>query len=221
MVFLPLMFVLGLAFHLFESGATLSTVASVSGLHGDGDSEPVNIFWRGGWGTATKASQHVLEQVHCAIIGYMLKDFAVYPGGLETGYVLHHIFSVVGCTLCLWFPSAMGIITFQAVQCEFASALFSAQTLYPTGMGRALYFVSMTASNVGAAWLSWLVVAVFADMAPLPHRGLYGTLTVLLLIIRSVGLLLEGMSAFSGGSSGGEKKKEVKEKKSKGKEKGD
>ena len=195
LVFLPVMFALAVAAHLYESGVSLDEFASF-GLE-------ASPFWQAGWGSATMASQHLLEQVHCAVIGYMLKDFAVYPGGLETGYILHHIFAVLGCTLCLWFPSAVGVITFQAAQCEFASALFSAQTLYPTRLGKVLYFTSMPGSNVLAAWLSWLVVVTWASHAAFPQRALYGALTVFLLIIRSVGVVLEGMSACGNGDSGG------------------
>ena len=213
LVFLPLMLSLAITAHLYESGVSLDKFASVGLLHAG------SPFWQGGWGTATMASHHLLEQVHCAVIGYMLKDFAVYPGGLETGYILHHIFTVVGCTLCLWFPSAVGVITFQAVQCEFASALFSAQSLYPTLLGKVLYFITMPGSNVLAAWLSWIVVVSWANLATFPERALYGALTVFLLIIRSVGVVLEGMSACGSGSDGedgkNKKKKSLESKKNK------
>ena len=187
LIFLPCMFALSVIAHIYETGGSSESFLATS-LVSD-----VSTFWHGSWGSATLASHHLLEQIHCAVIGYMLKDFVVYPGGLETGYILHHIFAVVGCTLCLWFPSVAGIITFQAMQCEFASALFSVHTLYPTRFGQLTYFLTMPASNIGAAWLAWYVCYEWIELASLPYRILYGVLTVLLLLIRSIGVVLEAM----------------------------
>ena len=85
-------------------------------------------------------------------------------------------------------------------------------SIFPTKLGKFVYFIAMPGSNMLAAWLSWTVVQTWADSAPLPHRAIYGVLTVLLLAIRTVGVVLEAMKACAHEAKevGTEKKKKKK-----------
>jgi hypothetical protein len=78
--------------------------------------------------------QIYLEQVHAVLLGYFLKDFWLfYSEGLESGYALHHILSVAGCSMCLCMPGSAGLTSLQAVQVEFVGVdvLLSIATFTP------------------------------------------------------------------------------------------
>lgn len=56
-----------------------------------------------GW---TSGNAHlVVEQMVCAVAGYLLKDFVVYDDGLDSAYIAHHVcLNVVTLSVVLTFP---------------------------------------------------------------------------------------------------------------------
>ena len=129
----------------------------------------------------------IMQQAHCAVIGYLLKDFFLYPDGLETAYLVHHIAAILGCALSLLYPSGAGVVTLNAVQCEFASALFSFSTVRPHFLTEAVYVVAMLASNVLATSLA---VWVWTEVERIPYRWrlMYAGLSVVLIFLRCSGI---------------------------------
>lgn len=137
---------------------------------------------------AAGSSSMYLEQIHCAVIGYLLKDYAV-DAGLETAYIVHHLASVIGCTMCLHFPQGAALVTLNAYQSEFTSALFSFSTVNPSLATKLMYFLTMGPSNFGAAVLAYIVHGY--RMPLLPFRATYSGLAVLLVTLRTAGLCIE------------------------------
>lgn len=72
----------------------------------------VDGFLREGW----ERMPWPLEHVHYAIFGYMLKDFVLYPAGIELGYLVHHLITIAGCTLCLHLPAGAALTTLNGAQ---------------------------------------------------------------------------------------------------------
>jgi hypothetical protein len=132
--------------------------------------------------------QIYLEQVHAVLLGYFLKDFWLfYSEGLESGYALHHILSVAGCSMCLCMPGSAGLTSLQAVQVEFASALMSCSRLRPSLPTRVLYACTMSASN---AFVGFLTVVVCRLPIPWGYRATYTILAVLIVILRCAGVVV-------------------------------
>jgi hypothetical protein len=159
------------------------------------------LFMQGTWGTAESLSRILLEQVHCAVIGYMLKDFCGLYGkdGLEMGFVLHHIGGIAGCSMCLHFPSLVGLVAFNAVQCEFASAWYNLSVLYESTILNAIYVVLMGASNIATVPIGgWVFHGPIEDM----YRYGYVVLTVLIVFLRCGGWVVQ-LKSLCGGRGGG------------------
>ena len=157
------------------------------------------LMFDGTWGTAEALSQVLLEQINCAVIGYLLRDFCgLYPGGLEWGYLLHHIFAIAGCSMCLHFPSLIGIIALNTVQCEFASCVYSLKMLYPGAMINLTYFVVMFCSNVMAVAIAMIV---WGSDINYELKYLYAFLTVLIVTLRCGGWFIALRNSCCGGDT--------------------
>ena len=98
-----------------------------------------------------------MEQAFAAIQGYMLKDGSDVYAPFELGYVLHHIVTIFGCAVCFCLPMGAGLATFNGLQCEIASALFSYRLVYPTIFSRVVYYLSMTTSNILGLYLAFVL----------------------------------------------------------------
>jgi hypothetical protein len=149
-------------------------------------------FYSGGWGTAVSTSLLLHEQIHCAVIGYLLKDFTrmALPDGLGSALVIHHVAAVAGCGMCLCIPAMVGVATLQAVQCELASALYSFSYVYPCWASKFFYLAAMALSNIIGIGLSFLVCT--ADALPLiPWRLVFAALSIVIIGIRVGGMVLE------------------------------
>jgi hypothetical protein len=140
------------------------------------------------WGSAP-ASHMVLEQIHCAIIGYLLKD-AVYSKGLSVPFILHHVASVGGCMMCLVFPTGATYVSLNAAQCEFASAFYNATIMMPgSHVWRLAYWLVMLGSNSFAMYLSYVQFAVLHNIH-IAWRITYISLASLIVLLRCGGWVL-------------------------------
>jgi hypothetical protein len=116
----------------------------------------------------------------------MLKDYIVFwEEGLEIGYIVHHVATIIGCCLHLNFPSGAGLIALQTTQTEFGSAAFNYGVIFPSKFTKAAYLIIMVASNSFASYLSYLVCTEL-DI-PNSWRGIYAFLTVLIIVLRCGG----------------------------------
>jgi hypothetical protein len=114
-------------------------------------------FLNAAWGDTY--SSLLLEQTNACVTGYLLKDYIIfYEDGLELGYIVHHIASIIGIGMHLNFPAGAGLISLQACQCEFGSAAFSYGTMFPSKISKTAYLVLMLASNSFAIYLTSLVL---------------------------------------------------------------
>jgi hypothetical protein len=146
----------------------------------------VDAFLRG---PAPEAARRFLQHAHCCIIGYLLKDYtSLYPNGLESGYVLHHLVSIAGCALCLLMPMGLGLTTFNGIQCEFASALYSLRLALPSKFTKTLYYVGMCMSNILGAVLAY---ELFSYPLAASWRVTYAVLAAVLIALRTGGLVLD------------------------------
>jgi hypothetical protein len=119
----------------------------------------------------------------------MLKDYtSLYPEGLQPGYVIHHLATISGCALCLLMPMGLGLTTFNAVQCELGSALYSLRLALPSNFTRTVYYVSMTTSNILGVYLAW---TLFSYPIPAFWRVIYAVLAVLIVALRTAALILD------------------------------
>ena len=142
---------------------------------------------------ATAGTNWAASGVHCAILGYMLKDYVVYDSGLESVFVLHHLATILGCSLCLVVPAGFGLVTLNAVVAEFGSVFYNIKTLYPLRtFNHAVYLFTMGASNVLAVYIGqwFLRLPEMAGGDKAWVRYSYGALLVLLIIIRCGGWIL-------------------------------
>ena len=174
---LPFLFIAATLAHCWESNESFSEGQWMT-----------TFLVNGTYGTAESLSRILIEQINCAVIAYLLKDFCgVHPKGLDAAFLGHHIFAIAGCTLCLYFPTLIGIIAFNTVQCEFASALFCLSILFPSSMTHALYFVIMAISNILTIPIFFIVWKSSVNNF---LKQTYGVLSVLLVLLRCGGWLL-------------------------------
>ncbi|EOD36810.1 hypothetical protein EMIHUDRAFT_201047 [Emiliania huxleyi CCMP1516] len=157
----------------------------------------VDGFLREGW----ERMPWPLEHVHYAIFGYMLKDFVLYPAGIELGYLVHHLITIAGCTLCLHLPAGAALTTLNGAQAEVSSSLFSVRHVWPSPPTRLLYYLSMSASNA----LGALLALRLADIDTLPRSLTTAYAGALLLDLADwVGGKAGGKGRGKGGAEGGE-----------------
>jgi len=188
-LFLPILLILAVFAYCNESGTTID-----SGLW------VVNFMIDGTYGTAENLSSILIEQVNCCVIGYLLCDFCgTLPNGMDWAFLLHHLCAIAGCSMCLRFPSLIGLIALNTVQCEFASCIYSYGMLYPgSSIIRSIYYVVMACSNVSAGIIGYIVYA--SDVGNF-WKYMYVGLCVLLVALRCGGWILLIKSNCCGGSS--------------------
>eukprot|EP00906_Rhabdomonas_costata_P009441 RCo013356 len=139
----------------------------------------LNLTWQG------PPHPLMLEQlVHCSIIGAMMKDFWVYGDLNQWFFVVHHLLTVVGDSLCLCVPSGVGIVTLNALNAEVLSVAYNIKVLYPSTASRLAHLVLMGLSNTGGVALS-----VLFALRPIPlwWRVVYCSLAGMILAFRCAG----------------------------------
>ena len=158
----------------------------LAGGHAMSNSLAASTFLRAPWAKGSFTT--MLEHSHCAVIGFLLKDYSsLYPIGLESGYVVHHLASVLGCSMCLMMPMGAGLTALNAIQAEVASAIYSASLLWPNALTVLAYRLLMTASNLFVCYLSY---EVWLYPIALGWRLPYAIMAVLLVALRQVALVL-------------------------------
>lgn len=137
------------------------------------------------------------EQMHCAVIGYLMKDYTVYESGIDLGYIAHHLFACLGCSLCMHIPSCAGLLALNAVQCEAASSSFGLATILPNLITKSLYAVAMTLSNLTGAYVSVeLTLTLLRNLFTLCCTSLW-----VIFFVRPIPLLCSGTWQCSCGTS--------------------
>jgi len=83
---------------------------------------------------------------HYTINGYMLKDFIVYD--MNSCHLIHHLVTILGCSICLLIPAGGGYATANAITIEVGSALWNYQAVYPSWFAYTLYLMLFQLSNI-------------------------------------------------------------------------
>lgn len=151
-------------------------------------------FW-GTWSQLAISGGGAFERhVHYSCIGNMLKDVPKIPelwgGGVVVfgGFVLHHLVSMVGCSLFLLAPSGSGIGSSITLSAEISSGFYCVYKLYPNAKTAALYAVTQPMSMVVGA----LQTAAFVtEPTNSTWFVLLQILCALLIIIRGIGMWME------------------------------
>lgn len=139
------------------------------------------------FGPPHQAHSRGTTAAYVAILGYLLKDFHLYP--LDVAFVAHHVFSVVGCVVCMFFPLLAGAVGIFGAQAEFASGTYNMVTSAPgSNVARVVYALIMGASQVLSAYISYLVWV--SEMALWPWRGVFIILSILVQLLRTAGYVL-------------------------------
>ena len=140
-------------------------------------------WWQSDWGGYSYMAE---RHVHLSIIGYELKDF--FLGSVSAGFAVHHAFTFAGCSLCLFSPGGVGMITVNALNAELGSFFANLFVVRRTASVLALFALLMTGSNLVAGWIT---VEYWSDSGTnLGFRLAYVCLAVALILVRSVGILL-------------------------------
>ena len=129
----------------------------------------------------------VMQQVHCCIIGYLLKDYVLYDG-LETAFLVHHFASIGVCALSLHFPLAACLLSLQGAHAEFGSAFFSFQKAHPSYYSRIAYLLFMPVDNAFGAWIAYIVY--LENIPAWPWKAIYVPLCAVIIVLRQGGWFL-------------------------------
>lgn len=112
------------------------------------DHPPLSDLGLHEYGPPEQPHSRATTTAYVLIMGYLLRDFHAYPEGLELAYVAHHVFTVFGCLVCMYFPLLAGMVGIFGVQAEVASGTYNVQTMWPNKWTRLLYVAAMGASQV-------------------------------------------------------------------------
>ena len=145
----------------------------------------VNTFLKLSGGEVPTQSVYAMEQIFCCINGYLLKDYYLFPEGLELGFLVHHIASIVGDCMCLSFPTGAAYIALNGAMAEFGSVFYNLKELVPSRASAAIYYIMMAFSNLSCTYISYQIC--FNLNTPEPWEGIYCFLAILILFIRWAG----------------------------------
>jgi len=119
-------------------------------------------------------------------MGYELKDFMRSPFP-NVGLITHHIFTVLGCVLCLLSPGGVGMMSINCINAQLGSGFYNAFVFYPTLWNFWLFVAMMSLSNAIAIWL---FVAYLTLQIPLVWHVCYGLVVFALVAMRQGNVLL-------------------------------
>lgn len=77
---------------------------------------------------------------------------------------------------------------------EFASSFYSFMCIFPNRLAKAWYFVHMPISNLGAAYITYLV---FRAPIALWYRLIYLILAILIITVRCSGVVIEAQKTLA------------------------
>jgi len=142
------------------------------------------------WGAAMPGEDWALRRVEqhlfFATMGYELKDFMRSPFP-HPGLIVHHIFTVLGCVLCLLTPGGVGMMVINCVNAQLGSGFFNAFVFYPTMWNFWLFVAMMSLSNAIAIWL---FVAFLSVQVPLVWHVCYGLVVFALVVMRQGNVMI-------------------------------
>ena len=146
-----------------------------------------------------------IAQGNAALCAGMLKDFVVYPQGLELHFAAHHFATVLGNIVCLALPTGVGLAAVNSVVAELGSQCYNVDVLVAGSSGgggksggsfspgakrvaKAAHVLGMTISNGVIVWLALRLWAL--NNTPIWLRGTYAVLCTFIVLMRVVGTLL-------------------------------
>jgi len=153
--------------------------------------------WRAWLDGAWEETDELERHIFYTIIACMLKDgllFKLELNQYSQGIAMHHIMTVVGCSLCLVMPVGRGWVTLNAWVAEIGSAAYVVYKLYPHLSSKLLYVLLMTGSNVLCCWNTYCIAQL-----ELPHEltVIYVALVVGIVGLRAAAQVLEVVNWFS------------------------
>jgi len=161
-------------------------VCFVIGLYFLGVHNKDSTWWRGGMPGDDWVLRRVEQHLFFATMGYELKDFMRTPFP-DPGLITHHIFTVLGCVLCLLTPGGVGMVSLNCINAQLGSGFYNAFVFYPTPRCFWLFVVMMTLSNSIALWL---FVEFLSLPLPVVWMCCYGIVVVGLVVMRQGNLIL-------------------------------
>jgi hypothetical protein len=144
------------------------------------------IWWAEGMAGDDWYLRRVEQQLFFATMGYELKDFMRSPFP-DVGLITHHIFTLLGCTLCLLTPGGVGTVCINCINAQVGSGFYNAFLFYPTQWNFWLFVAMMSLSNSIAIWLfvEYLVLQI-----PLVWHVCYGLVVFALILMRQGNVIL-------------------------------
>jgi len=126
-------------------------------------------------------------------MGYELKDFMRTPFP-NLGLITHHIFTVLGCVLCLLSPGGVGLMCINCIDAQVGSGFYNAFVFYPVRWNFWLFVAMMSLSNAIAVWL---FVVYLTLQIPLVWHVYYGLVVFALVLMRQGNVLLMCLARLS------------------------
>ena len=123
----------------------------------------------------------------------------MFPDGLESAYLLHHMASIIGNSVCLSFPTGAAYVALNGSMAEFGSVFLNVKELIPCTTTKVIYFIMMAFSNLSCTYFSYQIC--FNLGVPEPWRGVYLFLAILILLIRWGGYAIYIAELFSSNKS--------------------
>jgi len=145
-----------------------------------------SIWFREGMPGEDWPTRRVEQHLFFATMGYELKDFMRTPFP-DAGLITHHIFTVLGCVLCLLTPGGVGMVCINCVNAQVGSGFYNAFVFYPTAWCFWLFVAMMSVSNAVAIWLfvDYLTLEI-----PMVWYGCYGAVVFGLVLMRQGNVLI-------------------------------
>lgn len=109
-------------------------------------------WWQSEMGGSTWYMRRLEQQLFFTTMGYELKDFMRSPFP-DIGLIIHHVFTVLGCVLCLLLPAGVGLVCMNCIDAQVGSGFFNAYVFYPARWNFWLFVAMMSVSNAVAIWL--------------------------------------------------------------------
>jgi len=150
------------------------------GLYFLGTHSQDSAWWRTAMPGDDWALRRLEEHIFFATMGYELKDFMRIPFP-NAGLITHHIFTVLGCVLCLLSPGGVGMLCINCINAQLGSGFFNAFVFYPATWNFWLFVAMMSLSNAIAIWLFVLYLAL---PIPLVWHVCYGLVVFALVVMR-------------------------------------
>ena len=155
------------------------------------DSVGVTQYWRGSWDLASSSRPLAVLSRHSlyATFGVELKD--CFDGTLPLMFWVHHLATFAGLTMCLFVNAGVGLVVIVGIIAEVGSGFYNILAVWPQSrLCLVAYVVMMNAANAFAAVCLYEMLTGVPDLT-MPFRAAWATLCILLLVLRTGGIVLQ------------------------------